>query len=94
MVLKKIGVGSCAKVSGVLYGGLGLIFGCVFALASLVGAGMGAGKSGLMGAVFGVGAIVLMPLLYGLMGLVFGAITAALYNLTTKFVGGVDLDLQ
>jgi predicted porin len=43
---------------------------------------------------FGVGAIVVLPIIYGIMGLIGGAIAAALYNLFSGMVGGVELDLQ
>jgi hypothetical protein len=47
-----------------------------------------------LGAIFGVGAIILLPLLYGFMGLVVGVIGAALYNLFARMVGGLEVELQ
>jgi len=46
-----------------------------------------------MGAMFGAGAIVLLPLLYGGLGFVMTALMAALYNVTARLVGGVELDV-
>ena len=43
---------------------------------------------------FGVVAIVAMPLLYGGMGFISGLISAALYNLVAGFVGGLEVELQ
>jgi hypothetical protein len=85
---------SVAKVAFVLYGALGLIFGCFFALAALLGASIGAAAgedSALLGAVFGVGAVIVLPLLYGVMGALGGLLMAWLYNIVAGFVGGVEI---
>lgn len=98
MVLKRVGVLSAGKVSGVLYGLLGLIFGVIFALFSLLGAGIAVTQTGdsavMFGALFGVGAVIFMPLFYGAMGFIMGVIMAALYNLVAGWVGGVELYLE
>ena len=100
MRLNRIGVGSAAKISGALYGAMGLIFGGIFALFALVGAGFagmaaeqGEAIPAFVGPLFGVGAIVLFPLLYGVMGVVTGAVGAALYNLFARMIGGLELEL-
>ena len=106
MVIRRFGVWSVARLAAVLYAGLGLIFGALFAAISLVGAGIasairqGAGDTqfgsggGAFTALFGVGAIIMFPILYGIIGLVFGALTAALYNLVAGVVGGVEVQLE
>lgn len=103
MVIRKIGVVSCGKVSGTLYALIGLILGACFAIISLLGAGAamaardetGAGAlGGMFGAAFGVGAIILFPVLYGLLGFIGGLITALLYNLVAGIVGGIEVDLS
>lgn len=102
MIVKRIGVWSLAKISGLVYGGMGLIFGAIFGLFSLVGMGMAsvaANQSGgaveaLFSMLFGAGAVLLMPLFYGLMGLVIGAITAFIYNLVARLVGGLRIDVE
>jgi hypothetical protein len=98
MVLKSVGVVSAGKISGLLYGGMGLIVGFFFTVFALVGAGMGAMAEQDMGAVFamfmGVGAIVAFPIFYGVMGFVCGVIGAALYNLVAGWVGGIELSLE
>ena len=100
MVIRRIDVLSLAKVLGVLYAMLGLVFGLLFSFFSLMGAAIGAGMqdAGAEGTVFsllfGVGAVVAMPILYGIMGFVGGLLTALFYNLTAGFVGGIRLDLE
>ena len=94
MVIKRVEPLSCAKIAGILYAALGAIIGVLVALFSLSGAlasdSFGAG----LGAVVGVGAIVIAPLFYGCLGFVFALIAAALYNVAAGFVGGVELDVQ
>ena len=47
-----------------------------------------------LGALFGVGAVIFLPICYGVLGLLAGALTAALYNLFAGMVGGVEMDLK
>ncbi|OFW04761.1 MAG: hypothetical protein A3H96_10110 [Acidobacteria bacterium RIFCSPLOWO2_02_FULL_67_36] len=97
MIVKHIGVWSVARIYAVICGGIGLCIGLVFALISVVGGSLAASNSDMpswAGPVFGVGAIVFLPILYGVMGLIGGAIGAALYNVAARIGGGVELDVQ
>jgi hypothetical protein len=97
MVLKRIGVLSAAKIVGTVYGVFGVITGLFFMAFSLVGAGIadaGDAPGGLIGMLFGVGALIFFPLIYACMGFVFGALSAALYNLFSGMVGGIEIELQ
>src|SRR5258708_27209901 len=93
-VIRRLGVLSVAKLQGALYALLGLIVGAVFALFSLFGAALGnalgSGSHGnaLFGAAFGLGAVVLFPILYGVIGFIAGLVVAALYNLVAGVRGG------
>ena len=98
MVLKSVGVMSCGKIGGTLYGLMGILLGGIFALVSTLGLAFGQGSSNgapaWFGALFGVGSIILFPIIYGIMGFVGGLITAVLYNLLAGFVGGIEMELQ
>lgn len=100
MIVKRIGVLSLAKVMAILYGGIGLVAGLVFSFFALLGTAFGAafqettGPEAFFGAIFGVGAVVLLPLLYGFMGFLGGLLSAALYNLAARIVGGLELDVE
>lgn len=97
MVVRRVGVWSVARIYGALSGAIGLLAGVVVALFSMVGAGLTAANSdapGWLAPIFGVGAIVFLPLFYGVMGILAGALTAALYNLFAGMVGGVELDIE
>ena len=93
MVIKRVGPVSCAKVSALLYALMGLILGGIFSLIALVGIG-GTQGSGAMGAIMGVGAIVLLPIVYACIGFVGTLIAAALYNLAAGMVGGIEMEVQ
>jgi hypothetical protein len=80
-VVKSVGIFSVGKVLGVLYALLGLIAGRLISLFSLAGGSVSRPDEGINRAVFGVGAIVIVPLLYGASGFIVGIIMAALDNL-------------
>jgi hypothetical protein len=97
MRLTRIGPISVAKIAFIVYGGIGLLIGVIIALASLLGATLGAANgehSAWLGALFGVGAIVVLPLLYGFFGALSLLILSALYNFVAGMVGGVELTLE
>ena len=99
MILRRVDPWSAAKITGAVYAGIGIFLGVIFALMSIVGAGVAqiSETQGefppLLGALFGVGAIVLVPLLYGALGLISGALVAALYNFCSRYVGGLEVEL-
>lgn len=92
-IVKSVGVLSVAKIMGMIYACMGLIFAPLFLLIGLMGSALGQQKSPLAG-VFGVGFAVLMPVLYGVMGFIMGLIGALLYNLFAGWVGGFELELE
>ena len=102
MVIRHVGVWSVSRLYGALMASMGLLIGGLFALIGMAGGMAGAMKesgagglgSGVIGMMFGVGAIIFLPLFYGVMGLVIGAITAALYNLFAGLLGGIELDTE
>ncbi len=98
MVIRRVGIGSVVKVSGVLYALLGLVMGLCFALFAMVGLGAAAASNdevpGWLGSIFGIGAIVIFPIMYGVMGVIGGVIMAALYNLVASITGGLEIDVQ
>ena len=99
--VKKFDVLSVAKISGLCYGAMGLLFVPFFLLfgmvASQVGKQVGGQTGGLpagFGAMFGVGMAVMMPVIYAVMGFVMGAIGAFVYNLISGWIGGIEVELE
>ena len=89
--IKKVGVFSVGKIFGLLYALMGLIFGAIFTFVSLLGAMFSQSADGLFGAMFGLGSIIFMPIMYGIMGFISGIIMAFFYNLVAGWVGGIEL---
>jgi hypothetical protein len=95
MVIKRIGPMSCARISGTLNAIMGIVLGAIFSLAALAGAFTGDSSQGPFAAtVFGVAAIIILPVLYGGIGFLATLIAAWLYNVLAGVVGGIELDLQ
>ena len=98
MVLRKVGVFSCARVLGILYALLGVVIGALVSVVAMLGAAIGSAGVGsteaVLGVVFGVAAIVVMPVLYGGMGFISGLIGAGLYNLVAGWAGGLEVEFQ
>ena len=46
-----------------------------------------------IGAMFGVGAVIFLPIFYGVMGFIGGLIGALIYNVVAGMIGGVELDV-
>jgi len=92
-IIKSVGVLSVAKIMGLIYACMGLIFAPFFLLIGMVGSMAGQQKTPFAG-IFGVSLALFMPVLYGLMGFIIGAIGALLYNLFAKWVGGFELDMD
>ena len=99
MVIKRVGPLSCAKIAGTLYAILGLIIGGIFSLIGMAGAFASTDSSNspfgpMFGAIMGVGAIIVFPILYGVAGFIGSLIAAGLYNMLAGLVGGVQIDVQ
>jgi len=91
--VKSVGVLSVARIMGLIYGCLGLLFTPLFLLIGLLGSVAGRQKTPFAGIV-GVVIAIFMPVFYGLMGFVGGAIASLLYNAFAKWVGGFQLELE
>lgn len=98
--LRRIEPLSAAKVAAMVYGCIGLIAGIIFALFALMGMSIGAmadhsgsGAPAFFGALFGVGAVIFLPIFYACIGFIGGLISAAIYNLVAGWVGGIQVEL-
>ncbi len=98
MILKRIGPLSLAKIMGILYAAIGLIVGFIVSaislIATIVGSAMDSSMGALPGMIFGMGAIFLFPLFYGGLGFLSGLLISGLYNLVTRFTGGLELEFE
>ena len=92
MVIRRIGPLSAAKIAGLLYALMGLVFGAFVSIFAVAGAMPK--DDGMAGLMFGMGAIIALPIFYGILGFVMTLIAAALYNLVARLIGGIEIDLQ
>jgi branched-subunit amino acid transport protein len=83
--LRRFSIGQTAKVFGVLYALMGLVFAPFLILAALIAPDI---------AGFGIGFAIGMPILYGILGFVVTAIGCALYNWVAGMVGGIEVTLE
>jgi hypothetical protein len=100
--IKRVAPLQAGKMLGVLYACMGLIFLPFFALAGLAGAfaqqtqqaqNAGGPPAALFaGMMFGFG--IFMPIFYGLFGFIFGIISAAIYNLIARWIGGIEVEVE
>lgn len=99
MTITRVGPLSCAKVAGLLYVVIGLIAGGLFSLVAMAGGFAAAAASpgehtGAFAALFGVGAIVILPICYGVFGFIGTLIMAGLFNVAAGMVGGIEVDAK
>ncbi|HEX7360517.1 MAG TPA: hypothetical protein VF283_08495 [Bryobacteraceae bacterium] len=96
MVIKRVGPVSCARIAGMLYAIIGLLAGVIFSLVAMAGgfAFSGTAAHTALGAVMGVGAIVIFPIFYGATGFLGALLAAWLYNILAGLVGGIQLHLE
>ena len=91
--IKSVGVLSCAKILGILYGCMGLLFIPFLLIAGLASMATQQANSAIGGVAmlaFGI----LAPVIYGAMGFVFGALGAWIYNLIAHWLGGIEIQLE
>jgi|tagenome__1003787_1003787.scaffolds.fasta_scaffold20785105_3 hypothetical protein len=87
------------KMLGVLYALMGLIFVPFFILFAAIGAfaqpnsGNQAG-AGAIAVGVAAGMALAMPICYGVFGFIFGLISAAIYNLVARWIGGIEVEVE
>ena len=101
MELKRVGIFSSAKISGIVGAGLGLIIGVIYGLIMMtVGAAMltqnssGAGPGAGVGIIGGLIMMIVIPIFYGVLSFIFGALYAVIYNIAAGFVGGLEMEFE
>lgn len=99
-VIKKVGVGSAAKVAAMVSALVWSVFGLLLVLLSICGGGIVSGAFGNRGAqVFAGGLVssiiiyVVGFIIYGIIGGIVGALYAAMYNLTARWIGGLEVEV-
>ena len=97
MRIRRVRPLSLGKMMGGLDLLMGLIIGGIFSLVALFGAAMIPAEEGggpLLGALFGLGAVIVLPIVYGVMGFVMGIVGALIYNLVAGLFGGIEIEVD
>ncbi len=102
--VKKIGVVSFAKLQAVMMAIAGLIAGILYSFGGLIidvlvsigwVSSASASTPGLsLGTVLAFGALLGMPIIFAAFGFVVGLIEAVLFNLFSRWFGGIELDFE
>jgi len=87
--VKRFGVYQTSKVAAIIMFFVALLFVIPFGLMSSLFAHT-TGKPFFLGGFF----LFIMPFLYGVMGFIMTAVSCAIYNLVSKWTGGIELELE
>ena len=91
--IRSVGVMSCAKIFGITYACIGLLFipfAVIGGLASMISEQSHGAISSAVLLFLGL----MAPFFYGGIGFVFAPIWAFVYNVVAGWVGGIEIDLQ
>ena len=91
--IKRIAPLPAGKMLAILYGIMGLLFIPVFLIMSVVATQLPAPQRvGFLA--FGAGFALAVPFIYAAMGFVFGALGALIYNDVSKWIGGIEVEVE
>ncbi len=92
MVIRRVRPLSAAKVCAAVYAVIGLLIGAIFTLIGFAG-GFGAATAGMpFSSMFGIGAIIILPIVYGCIGFIAMLLMSALYNWAAGIMGGIEIE--
>jgi hypothetical protein len=97
MELKRVGVLSAGKVMGIYNAVLGVVFALfMFPFYAFMAMLLKDSEYGIFTVplMFNMVMLVITPVFWGVFGFIMGAIGAALYNLSAKVVGGLELEFE
>jgi hypothetical protein len=91
--VKRIAPLQLGKMLALLYGIMGVIFCPFFLIASLVAShAPSPQRAGILA--LGTGFALMLPFLYAAMGFIGGIISAFIYNLIAKWIGGIEVEVE
>jgi len=94
MVIKNINPLSYAKITALIGAAMGVLIGALTSLFAVFGFAFGGRDGGFMALLFGVGAIIVLPIFYGVCAFIGALIGAIVYNFAAGIVGGVEIEVQ
>jgi hypothetical protein len=96
MRIRRVDPLSLVKILVFIYAAIGFVVGAFLALLAVAGTPLGptTAESPAGNLLFGLGAIVLLPIVYGVMGAIGGLIAAVAYNIAAGLMGGLSLEVE
>jgi len=95
-IVKRFEPISVMRIAAICYAVLGVFEGVIFSIffATIPFAGKTAGTPPrFLGPIFGVLSIFVFPPLFAAMGAITGGLGATVYNVSAKYVGGVEIEI-
>jgi hypothetical protein len=92
--IQSVGILSCAKIMGAIYGALGLIFVPILFLTTLVSAFAGDHVNRMVAIAGGLAMMIFLPIIYCALGFGMGALSAWAYNVAAKRLGGIQVEMR
>jgi hypothetical protein len=93
-VVRQIGLFSALKIGFIGYAVLGLLAGVVCSGIAFAGIPFGLHAHTPLSGAFWLLPLILCPLLYGIIGGIATVVGALIYNLASRWVGGLEVDIQ
>jgi hypothetical protein len=93
-VVKHIGLFSALKIGLIGYAALGLLAGIVCSATAFAGIPFGLHARMHMTGAYNLLPLILAPLFYGVVGGIVTVVGAVLYNLASRWAGGLEVDIQ
>jgi hypothetical protein len=91
--IKRVAPLQLGKISGLVYAILGLLICPIFLLAFVFApAAQAQQRVGVMA--LGAGFALFLPVLYGIAGFVGGVVSAFIYNIIAKWIGGIEVEVE
>ena len=91
--IKRVNVLSLGKFLAVIYAALGFLMGLLVTLGSMVGIDMSQGQVP-SNSLIQKFAIIYFPVLYAVGGFLGGTLTALVFNGVSKYLGGLEVDIE
>ncbi len=94
MIIKRFGVFSIAKLSGILFAVMGLVCGILISAVTLLSVDLsdaGSPQPPFSLGVIGAGAFIFLPILGSVFGFLGGAFIAWAYKIISHYTGGVEI---
>lgn len=96
--IKKFEPLSVMRIAGICYAILGLVEGAFLSVMMLsLGAGMGTSGHAMprfFNMLFGGFAVIFFPIFMGIVGAIGGGLGAVVYNVTARYVGGIEVEVE